>query len=73
MIADTTLLKRAEQQQEKAVEIVENFSDPLLRAMQLADIFEKIEAEEYVLPQVGKASAAPEHVRCYVGDPYTAL
>lgn len=50
MFYASKLMQDAAMKQEQAMEVALGFSEPLLQAMELADHFSKIQADEYVIP-----------------------
>jgi hypothetical protein len=52
MFYTSKLIQEATEQQDRALNQALKFSDPLQQAMALADYFEKIQAEEYIIPEL---------------------
>lgn len=60
MFYTSKLISDATERQEQALEAALAFADPLVQAMALADHFEKIQAEEYIIPETAGFQRAPE-------------
>lgn len=73
MFYTSKLVSDAAEKQEKAVNHSLGFAEPLLHAMALADHFEKIQPEEYVIPETNGFSKPFGLDRQIRTECYTAL
>ena len=73
MFYTSKLLSDAATKQEQALDAALGFSEPLLQAMALADHFEKIQAEEYVIPATAGFVRHDAADRVINTECYTAL
>lgn len=73
MFYTSKLIEDVAAKQEQALMQAQTFSDPIQQAIMLADHFEKIQAEEYIIPETSTFAKrdAAENLQQFCTGPYS--